>query len=93
MDTSPDNKEQVLNLISKIISPIREDSNSPLAKAVANLEAFVIKNLMPILNSASPDNSSQIVDAFQMSLERFEEFTLFPAFESYPFNTGKTNWL
>jgi|BioPla2DNA2_1021312.scaffolds.fasta_scaffold05725_4 predicted GTPase len=82
MDTSPDNKEQVLNLISKIISPIREDSNSPLAKAVANLEAFVIKNLMPILNSASPDNSSQIVDAFQMSLERFEEFTLFPAFES-----------
>ena len=82
MATSPDSKDQVLNLVSKIISPIREDAHSPLAKAVNHLETLVVKKLMPILNSASPDNSSQIVDAFQMSLERFEEFTLFPAFES-----------
>lgn len=100
MDTSPDSKDQVLNLVGKIISPIRKDAQSPLAKAVKNLEAFVLKQLMPILNSASPDNSSQIVDAFQMSLERFEEFTLFPAFESKQligvggaFSSGKSKLL
>lgn len=82
MATSPDSKAQVLNLVSKIIAPIREDANSPLAGAIDKLDTFVKDNLMPILNSASPDNSSELVDAFQLSLERFEEFTLFPAFES-----------
>lgn len=82
MDTSPDSKDQVLNLIRGILSPVREDTNSPLAKAIDELDAFVKDILMPVLNCASPDNSSELVDAFQLSLERFEEFTLFPAFES-----------
>lgn len=82
MATSPDSKAQALNLVSKIIAPIRADANSPLAGATDRLNTFVKDKLMPILNSASPDNSSELVDAFQLSLERFEEFTLFPAFES-----------
>jgi predicted GTPase len=82
MDTSPDSKYQVLNLVSKIISPFREDTQSPLAKAIDKLDVFVKDKLMKIFNSASPDNSSELVDAFQLSLERFEEFTLFPAFET-----------
>jgi len=82
MDISHEQKDQVLNLVSKIISPFREDTLSPLAKAIDKLDAFVKDKLMPVLNCASPDNSSELVDAFQLSLERFEEFTLFPAFES-----------
>lgn len=100
MDTSPDSKDQVLNLVSKIISPVREDANSTLAKAVDKLELFVKDKLIPILNCASPDNSSELVDAFQLSLERFEEFTLFPAFESKQligiggaFSSGKSKFL
>lgn len=82
MDISHEQKDQVLNLVSKIISPFREDTLSPLAKAIDKLDVFVKDKLMKIFNSASPDNSSELVDAFQLSLERFEEFTLFPAFES-----------
>lgn len=100
MDTSPDSKDQVLNLVGKIISPVREDANSPLAKAIDKLDVFVRDKLMPVLNCASPDNSAELVDAFQLSLERFEEFTLFPAFESKQligvggaFSSGKSKLL
>ncbi len=100
MDTSPEQKDQVLNLVSKIVSPFREDTQSPLAKAIDNLDVFVKDELMKVLNSASPDNSSELVDAFQLSLERFEEFTLFPAFESKQligvggaFSSGKSKLL
>lgn len=79
---SSDISKDALNLTSRIISPIRQDANSQIAKAVKELDAFVNEKLMPILNKASPGNSSEIVDAFEQSLERFEEFTAFPMFES-----------
>ena len=100
MDISHEQKDQVLNLVSKIISPVREDVNSPLAKAIDKLNVFVRDKIMPVLNCASPDNSSELVDAFQLSLEQFEEFTLFPAFESKQligvgggFSSGKSKLL
>ncbi|MFA7097180.1 MAG: dynamin family protein [Gammaproteobacteria bacterium] len=100
MDISHEQKDQVLNLVSKIISPVREDANSTLVKAVDKLDVFVRDKLMAVLNCASPDNSSELVDAFQLSLERFEEFTLFPAFESKQligvggaFSSGKSKLL
>ncbi|PKN80663.1 MAG: hypothetical protein CVU48_01155 [Candidatus Cloacimonetes bacterium HGW-Cloacimonetes-1] len=82
MNTYLDSHEGALELIRIVLSTKTKEVPGNQDRGINDLRKFVYAKLLPHLNEASPENSSDLVDAFQMELERFEAFAAFPEFES-----------
>lgn len=92
--------EKSLDLLKKILCNKPDENCSQTMDLLANLHKLTKDEIYPHLNEDSPADSSEIIDSFQLELDRFEAFISNPDYEKKHiiglgggFSSGKSSFL